>query len=183
MRQTSFSRIRGWQESGRAGCARYCSELPASAAPPPLRPRYHGLKPGARQPGHWSWIGPLSLRPHVNHTIQSTNSASAREMRPTYQNFYPRSARGFSELREAKHLCRDPRVCQSFPTGNRLAAVLRIKASWHLHCWALGVSAGEEQELGLFRIIDPTITCGEAFPWLPEPRNTCRIQRRSILLS
>src|SRR6516165_6666179 len=28
--------------------------------------------------------------PHANHTIRSTNSASAREMNPTCQNFYPR---------------------------------------------------------------------------------------------
>ena len=47
------------------------------------------LVPVGQVTGHGSGLDRFG--PHANHTIRSTNSASAREMKPTYQNFCPRS--------------------------------------------------------------------------------------------
>src|SRR6516164_1675961 len=90
------------------------------------------------------------------------------------------ASRVFLELREAKRLKRSATLVERETTRRRVShqtlaapALLRVARSL----------LGRSRSLGLFRIIDPTITCGEAFPWIPEPRNTCRIQRRSILSS
>jgi len=47
--------------------------------------------PVSQVTGHIS--GLYRCGPHANHTIRATNSALAREMKPTYPNFYPRPFR------------------------------------------------------------------------------------------
>src|SRR6516164_9740424 len=107
-----------------------CRHPLLSAHQPPANAG-QSLVPVGQVTGHGS--GLYRCGPHANHTIWSTNSALAREMKPTCRNFYPRPLRPGFFLS-----CEKAKARQSVD-GKQLAAVLRIKALWRLHCCALPV--------------------------------------------
>src|SRR6516165_3659358 len=121
--------------------------------------------PVSQVTGHGS--GLYRFGPHANHTIRSTNSASAREMNPRCQNFYPRPLRPWFFLSCVKRsTCAETREhASSFPIIQRYRKRLAFNFPDGTNgCfYSLAVRVPERGELRLVHVVE----------LLPEIRECC----------